>query len=243
MRGGRLRALAAGLRSWPLHPQWLLSTKDEARELARTLSCFDGTVLDIGCADRRLASLLQPGCLYLGLDYPKTALGMYGTRPDIFADAGRLPMADGTIDCVILKDVLEHVRGPENALAEIARVVRPRGRLMLWMPFIYPIHDAPHDYQRFTEHGLAAYLDGHGFEVEDMKPVLGGIETAGLLASLALADAGEQIVVRRRLLLPVLPLLGLLVLISNLAARALAWLPGTHFMPAFYRVVATRKGT
>ena len=241
MRGGRARAWLAGLRKWPVHPQWLLGSRDEARDLARTLSRFEGTVLDIGCADRRLARLLPRGCCYVGLDYPDTAIGMYGTRPEVFADAGRLPFADATIDCVILKDVLEHVYGPQQALAEIGRVLRPRGRLMLWMPFLYPIHDAPHDYQRFTRHGLVAYLAEQGFEVEAVKSVLGGIQTAGLLASLALADAGERIATRRRILLPLLPAIGALVVVSNLGARALAWLPGTDFMPAFYRVVATRK--
>jgi hypothetical protein len=109
---------------------------------------------------------------------------------------------------------------------------------------MYPIHDAPHDYQRFTEHGLRAYLAGHGFEVENLKPVLHNIEAAALLTCLALADAGEQILARKQILLfPMLPILGCLVLITNLVARGLAWLPGTCFMPAFYRLVAIRAAS
>lgn len=241
MRGGSLRKMIGGLRRWPVHPQWLLSASDEAQQLRHALSSFSGTVLDIGSADGRLARMLPPGCRYVGLDYPGTAIGMYGTKPDVFADAGCLPFGDAGIDCVVLKDVLEHVRGPQRALAEIARVIRPGGRLMLWMPFMYPIHDAPHDYQRFTAHGLVAYLTEHGFEVRDMQPVLKGIGTAGLLASLAFADAGEQILTRKRWLLPMVPVLGGLVLTSNILARGLAWLPGSGFMPAFYRLVAVRK--
>lgn len=227
-----------------MHPQWLLSTRDEARQLTETLVRLEGTILDIGCADRRLSKLLPTDCRYIGLDYPTTATGMYGTQPDLFADAARLPFGDASIDGVILKDVLEHVRHPEKALGEISRVVRPGGHLVLWMPFLYPIHDAPYDYQRFTEHGFRAYLAGHGFEVESMNPVLRSIETAGLMGCLAFADAGEQILVQRKFhLFPILPVLGGLVLFANIAARCFAWLPGTHFMPAFYRLVATRKAT
>jgi SAM-dependent methyltransferase len=244
MRGGRLRRLIGRVRHWPIHPQWLLSTKDEAGQLAETLARFGGTVVDIGCADGRLSTMLPETCRYVGLDYPGTAVGLYETRPDVFADAAHLPFGDASVDGVILKDVLEHVRNPEMALAEIARVLRPAGQLMLWVPFLYPIHDAPHDYQRFTEHGLRAYLAGHGFEIESLKPVLHNIETATLMVCLALADTGEQILARRRfLLVPILPILGGLILIANLAARSLAWLPGTHFMPAFYRLVATRTAT
>jgi SAM-dependent methyltransferase len=244
VRGGRLRNLIRGARRWPIHPQWLLSTKDEANQLAKTLALFNGTILDIGCADGHLSKVLPTTCHYVGLDYPSTAMGMYGTRPDVFADAAHLPFGDASIDGVILKDVLEHVRNPEIAMAEIARVIRPAGRLMLWMPFMYPIHDAPHDYQRFTEHGLRAYLAGHGFEVENLKPVLHNIEAAALLTCLALADAGEQILARKQILLfPMLPILGCLVLITNLVARGLAWLPGTRFMPAFYRLVAIRAAS
>jgi SAM-dependent methyltransferase len=244
MRGGRFRRLFIGARRWPIHPQWLLSTKEEASQLAKTLALFGGTVLDIGCADRHLSRILPDTCRYVGLDYPGTAVAMYGTRPDVFADAAHLPFSDASVDAVILKDVLEHVRNPEIALAEIARVIRPAGQLMLWVPFLYPIHDAPHDYQRFTEHGLRTYLAGHGFEVRSLEPVLHNVETAALMVCLALADTGELILTRKRFLLfPILPILGCLVLIANLGGRCLAWLPSTRFMPAFYRLVAIRAVT
>jgi SAM-dependent methyltransferase len=166
---------------------------------------------------------------------------MYRTRPDVFADACMLPFAEGIFDSVILKDVLEHIGDPEAALAEIARTLRPGGRLMLWMPFIYPIHDAPYDFQRLTEHGLGRRLASHGFDVEDLDPVLSPIESASLMIALALSDAAERIVTQRRLLLPIVPVLAVLVLVANLAGKALSRLPSTRFMPASYRVMAIRR--
>ena len=241
MRARMIRQWIGKIRMLPLHPQWLLAVSGEERALDAALSRLRGRVLDIGCANRRLAGRLPKGCTYIGLDYPKTALGMYHTRPDVFADARRLPFQPGSLQGVIFKDVLEHVPGPEAALAEIGRVLERGGILMLWMPFLYPIHDAPYDFQRYTEHGHREYLARHGLEVEELRCVLTPVETGSLLLCLAFADAGEQILLHRRWLWPLLPLLALLVLIANLLGKALSWMPASRFMPAFYRLLAVRR--
>jgi SAM-dependent methyltransferase len=240
MRAAAIRKLAAYVRRWPVHPQWLLQVSGEERDLDAALARLDGNVLDVGCSGRRLASRLPSGCTYTGLDYPDTATAMYRTRPDVFADACRLPFADGIFDAVVLKDVLEHIADPDAALAEIARALRPGGQLILWIPFIYPIHDAPYDFQRLTEHGLRRRLGSHGFDIGDLEPVLSPIETASLMIALALSDVAERIVTERRVLLPIVPVLAVLVLVANLAGKALSWLPSTRFMPASYRVMAIR---
>jgi len=241
MRVNHIRRWISRVRLWPVHPQWLLNISGETRDLDAALGSLRGRVLDIGCADRRLARRLSSDVQYIGLDYPQTALGMYGTRPDVFGDARFLPFQDARLDGVILKDVLEHVPNPEVALGEIARVLRQGGRLVLWMPFIYPIHDAPYDFQRFTAHAIVTYLGNKGFKVIELKPVLTPVETAALMCCLALADSAEQIIVRRRMLLPVLPVLAVLVLLSNLVGKGLSWLPSGQFMPASYRVAAERE--
>lgn len=241
-RGGRLRTWAGALRRWPVHPQWLLGGREEAAALHEAFSGFSGVVVDIGCADRRASRCLPSGCEYVGLDYPRTAIGLYGSRPDVFGDARRLPFGDRSVDAVVLKDVLEHVQGPHAALEECARILRPGGSLVVWMPFMYPVHDAPHDFQRFTSHGLAAYLVEAGFDVSRASRVLPPVRTAGLLACLALADSCERITSRTWWCLPVVPLLVGLICLVNLAAFALGWLPGSGFMPAFNRVVAIRRG-
>jgi SAM-dependent methyltransferase len=240
MRARRLRQLASHVRKWPLHPQWLLVVSDEQNDLDDALRPLRGTVADIGCADRHIARRLHPEAFYVGLDYPSTAVGMYRTRPDIFGDARHLPIGSALADAVVLKDVLEHVAQPELALAEAARVLRAGGTLVLWMPFLYPIHDAPHDFQRYTSHALATYLGKHGFAIRSCKPVLKPLETAALMTALALGDALESIFQRQRWLAPLAPVLAVLVLLANLAGKALSWLPSSSFMPAFYRVLAER---
>lgn len=242
VRGGRLRKLAGTFRRWPFHPQWLLGGREERDALHEAFASLSGIIVDIGCADRRASRYLPAGCTYIGIDYPDTVHSLYGTRPDTYADARRLPLGDRSVDGVILKDVLEHIEGPQEALRECARVTRDGGTLILWMPFMYPIHDAPHDYQRFTMHGLSAYLAESGFDIVQASKVLKPIRTAGLLASLALADACEQIVTRKLFLLPLIPVMGVLIVVVNLSAYVLGGLPGGGFMPAFNRLVAVRRG-
>ena len=76
-------------------------------------------------------------------------------RPDVVADACDLHcFADGSFDAVFLLEVLEHVTAPDRALREVHRVLRADGLVVISTPFVFEIHAAPHDYYRFTEHGL-----------------------------------------------------------------------------------------
>lgn len=105
-------------------------------------------VLDLGCGERPYADLF--GAAYcIGIDCSTT-----GARPDIVADAQRLPLAGGCVDLVFCSQVLEHVTDPAALLAECARVLRPGGALVLSAPFWWPLHEEPHDHWRFTCHGL-----------------------------------------------------------------------------------------
>ena len=73
---------------------------------------------------------------------------------DVVADLHRLPFADDSVDGVISIAVLEHVRDPETALAEMHRVLKPGGRIFTLIPFMQPFHASPHDYQRYTLPGI-----------------------------------------------------------------------------------------
>ena len=86
----------------------------------------------------------------------------------VLALANPLPFQDGTFDTVFCTSVLEHVENAEGAVAEIVRVLRPGGQLLMTVPFLYPTHEAPWDFWRTTHHGLRSVLERHGLEVEEV---------------------------------------------------------------------------
>jgi len=65
-----------------------------------------------------------------------------------------LPYADASVDMVICGAVLEHVKEPSKIITEIHRVLKLGGRMYVDMPFLYPFHSAPSDYNRLTLEGL-----------------------------------------------------------------------------------------
>jgi SAM-dependent methyltransferase len=78
---------------------------------------------------------------------------------DIVADLRRLPFKDGSVDRVISCSVLEHVAKPEEAFAEMYRVVKKGGFVYLTVPFIYPYHASPKDFTRWTFEGIANAME------------------------------------------------------------------------------------
>jgi SAM-dependent methyltransferase len=90
----------------------------------------------------------------------------YG-RLDALSDLERLPFPDAGFDVVLCTETLEHVARPREVLVELRRVLKPGGRVVLTVPFLQPLHQEPHDYFRYSPHGLRSLLGGAGFmEIE-----------------------------------------------------------------------------
>ncbi|MGA8252214.1 MAG: methyltransferase domain-containing protein [Mycobacterium sp.] len=103
-----------------------------------------GTALDVGSGPGNVtASLARAaglGGLALGVDISEPMLAR-AVRAEagpqvgfIRADAQRLPLRDNTVDAVTSLAVLQLIPDPAAALAEIARVLRPGGRLAIMVP-------------------------------------------------------------------------------------------------------------
>ncbi len=75
-------------------------------------------------------------------------------KPDVLADAHNLPFKDEEFDMVLSTEMLEHVKDPFQVEREIRRVTSVGGRLILSTRFVFPLHDTPHDYWRFSKYGL-----------------------------------------------------------------------------------------
>ncbi len=233
------RRLFDALKRTPLHPQWI-AVKDEESHLCELADGLHGHVLEIGSGNRRLEKHLRAGTRYIGLDYPPSGK-RYDMRPTLWGDAARLPIREGVVDEVVMLEVLEHLPDPQAALLEACRVVRPGGRVLLSVPFLYPIHDAPYDFSRFTQFGLQRMAATAGLEVVRLTERGGPVEAAALLASLALAKTALQSIEKPGpAALAVLPLLLLIPLINMAGSLLSRMIPVKRFMPTGY-VAVLRK--
>lgn len=220
-----------------LHPQWFVY-KNNHNHHSEIGEKATGKVLDIGCADQFIKKYLSSDTYYIGLDYYSTAIEWYGTTPVVFADAQQLPFSDGIIDTVLLLDVLEHIPKFDLCLSEIYRVLKTKGTLILQVPFLYPIHDAPLDFHRWTIFGLLQCAGNNGFVVKGKTFMGKPIETAGLMFNVALC---KLLVNWFRSKSPVL-ILGVVFIPTVFVVNMLCWLlalvsPPDDFMPLGYRLV------
>lgn len=99
------------------------------------------------------------------VDYPTT---------DVRAVGESLPFADDAFDAVISLAVLEHVRDPFRCAREIARIVRPGGKVYVGVAFLAPYHGFPHHYFNMTKQGLAE-LFSRDFSIERAWTPLNGL--------------------------------------------------------------------
>lgn len=72
-------------------------------------------------------------------------------EPDVLADASSIPLPDHSFDIAIMGEILEHLPDPIRALKEASRLLKPGGKLLATVPFLYPIHADPDDYGRYTD--------------------------------------------------------------------------------------------
>lgn len=135
-----------------------------------------GKLLDLGCGKVPLYAvykrLVQD---VLCVDWPNT----YHSNLflDLEADLNhQIPLTDSTYDTILATDVLEHLTNPELFFREIARLLRVQGKLILGVPFLYRIHEQPHDYCRYTEFALLRFCNKNDLNVIKLRPYGGSPE-------------------------------------------------------------------
>jgi ubiquinone/menaquinone biosynthesis C-methylase UbiE len=120
-------------------------------------------ILDLGCGNSRYIEHFPNR---VGLDFVK------GEGVNIIADAHHLPLRSATFSMVLTTEMLEHVQDPQRVVDEIERIVKPGGQVILTTRFVFPIHESPFDFYRFTKYGLK-YLFRKWAQVEvtpDARP-------------------------------------------------------------------------
>jgi glycosyltransferase involved in cell wall biosynthesis/SAM-dependent methyltransferase len=159
---------ADGNRRWPLvagrpvlfpalgtpriHPEHHLSNPLPAHVTAR-IRATDGLVLNLsaGGTAERLKNVVE-------------AEAAIFRHTDLVADSHHLPFADESFAGIVALNAFEHYANPERAAAEIRRVLKPGGWVLIQTAFLQPEHEAPWHFYNCTKHGLLRWFSG--FETE-----------------------------------------------------------------------------
>ena len=138
-----------------------------------------GVLLDAGCGGRKFERCFPGVDRYIGMDLPDTREEMAYSAGgvDVYGDVYRIPVPDGRLDCVFSESVLEHLEDPQKCLREFSRVLKPGGRLIIAVPFLFQVHAPVHDFSRWTANGLKHLVSEAGFEMTRTIQV-GGYATA-----------------------------------------------------------------
>jgi SAM-dependent methyltransferase len=94
---------------------------------------------------------------------------------DIVGDAHELPYRDGCVDRIDCQAVLEHLKAPQKAVREMARVLKPGGRVYAVTPFLQAYHGYPNHFQNFTLTGHQLLFENEGFRILDSGTCVGPI--------------------------------------------------------------------
>lgn len=133
-------------------------------------------ILDIGCsAGNLLVALRDAGQQELyGIDNSPAAIALArekGLQNINNTDGSSLAFPDSHFDVIVASDVLEHIESPVVALREWARILKPDGRLLVFVPafeWLWTGHDDRNGhYRRYTTKSLSKELAEAGLQVED----------------------------------------------------------------------------
>jgi SAM-dependent methyltransferase len=142
------------------------------RMLCANTARFRGVLYDLGCGESPYKDWLSRYVdRYVGVDWSDS---LHPGNADVVANLNKpLPIEDAVADTLLSISVLEHLVEPQLMLSEACRILKPGGNLVLQVPWQWRIHEAPHDYYRYTPYGLRHLLSQAGFTDIEIEPQAG----------------------------------------------------------------------
>jgi SAM-dependent methyltransferase len=123
----------------------------------------EAKILDVGAGHGDFADIFT-GRRYFSLDivpYPEV---------DLVVDLGEVnPFKENAFDAVVLMNVLEHVYDSRGLMKSIARIVAPGGCVVITVPFLLKVHQAPFDFSRYTPYFIEKMAADSGLQVESLQ--------------------------------------------------------------------------
>ena len=136
------------------------------KALKKSITHLNGDLLDIGCGKMPYKNyILEHSSVstYIGLDIETAKIYDKQVKPDYTWDGIKMPFENASFDCAFGTEVLEHCPQPEIVLKEVCRVLKPGGAFFFTVPFLWNLHEVPHDEYRYTPFSLERHLRNSGF--------------------------------------------------------------------------------
>ena len=113
-----------------------------------------GRLADIGCGEAPLYGMYRPFVDDVFCVDWEDSLHK-ALHVDAYVDLNAaFDIGEGAFDTIVATDVIEHLCEPGYFFSACARALKPGGKMLLGVPFMYWIHEAPHDYHRYTRYCL-----------------------------------------------------------------------------------------
>lgn len=116
-----------------------------------------GVLADIGCGSVPYYMIYKDQVDdILCVDWAQENMGV--SHLDYIADLNKgIPIGDNIADTVLCTDVLEHINNPGLLFSEMARIMKKDAKIIVTVPFLYWIHNGPHDHHRYTRYMLEEF--------------------------------------------------------------------------------------
>ena len=136
-----------------------------------------GNLLDIGCGNKPYEKWFENLVTdYIGCDIIQSN----AKNVDVLCQANNIPFDDCSFQTVFSTQVIEHVADHQGMVNEAFRLLKTNGYFILSGPFVWPLHEEPYDFFRFTKYGFTYILEKAGFEIVEINESGGVWATIGL---------------------------------------------------------------
>lgn len=135
-----------------------------AQNIKKMAPHITGKILDVGCGRKPYKELFKFS-EYIGIDIENPGHNHENEDIDVFYDGKIIPFESSSFDSIVTNQVFEHVFDPDNFIKELHRVLKPNGKVLLTVPFVWDEHEQPNDYARYSSFGLTHILEKNGFKV------------------------------------------------------------------------------
>ena len=137
-----------------------------SKAISAKLDCFNGKLLDVGSGNSPYSLIFKDRIShYISMDYLPILNGEGCSKPVIYSNGKKIAVKSNSIDSILCTQVLEYIDFPDEFLREFHRVIKPDGKVIITVPFMYPVHHKELDFFRYTDLGIKKILERNGFQV------------------------------------------------------------------------------